>query len=93
MTALLTLCLTVTPDDLDALQGTWLASSGVQLTIDGDRATVASPDGYSAFTGRLVLTPTRLRITGDGWAVERRWRTEGGRLWLGGVEYRRALCP
>ena len=66
--ALLTVALLPDPGSLDALQGTWLAASGVRLTIDGVSATVVTTDG-SSFAGKVSLTGRRLRIVEDDGSV------------------------
>jgi hypothetical protein len=66
MFAALLLCLAADPAALDSLQGTWESVGGTQLAIDGDQITVTGDDGLSGFTGRLVLTPRRLRIVDAG---------------------------
>jgi hypothetical protein len=64
---------------------------GTQLAIDGDQIKVTGDDGLSGFTGRLVLTPRRLRIVDAGGVAERGWRLTDGRLRVGSVEYRRVM--
>jgi len=93
MTGVLLLCLAAGPADLEPLQGTWVNASGVRLTIDGNSATVATRDGWG-FAGKASVTGRRLRIVeDDGSVIERRWRLEGGRLLLDGVEWRKQLLP
>jgi hypothetical protein len=92
MLATLLLCLAADPAALDSVQGTWESAHGTQLAIDGDQIAVTGGDGLSGFTGRLVLTRTRLRIVDPGGVAERRWRLEGGRLRVGSVDYRRRLA-
>jgi len=87
----LLLCLAADPAALDDLQGTWESTGGTTLTIDGDHATVTGDDGLSGFTGRLLLTPRRLRIVDANGVVQRSWRLTEGRLRVGSVEYRWVL--
>lgn len=88
---LVVLGLTAVPADVDTLQGTWQNRDGVRLTIDGNSAAVVTWDGWG-FAGQVTVTRRRLRIVeDDGSVVERRWRLEGGRLLLDGVEWRRVL--
>lgn len=88
--ALLTVALLPDPNSLDALQGTWLAPSGVRLVIDGDGVTLISSDGWG-FAGKLTITGTRLRIVDSTGASERTYRLDGRRLRVGSVDCRRVL--
>lgn len=76
--------------NLEPLQGTWLASDGARLVIDGDIFDLTDRDEISGFRSRIErFTPGRLALVDDTGRLTLPYRLVGDRLAVAGRLFRR----